>query len=70
MISGLVIVSILAVLVACRPSHKKVEDESGGGDECSQVSPGLVDGCHESDTEALQPSGKDKKLYRPSESRA
>ena len=59
--SGLVVVSIMAVLVACRPRHM---GEMGDMEMEAEA------GTHEavSDTEALQP--RDTKLYRPSESRA
>ena len=59
--SGLVVVSIMAVLVACRPRHT---EEMGDMEMEAEA------GTHEavSDTEALQP--RDTKLYRPSESRA
>ena len=60
--SGLVVVSIMAVLVACRPRHK--EDLGDLGD--MEMEAGASEAV--SDTEALQP--RDSKLYRPSESRA
>ena len=67
--SGLVVVSIMAVLVACRPRHT---GELGRGDmgEMGDMEMEAEAGTHEavSDTEALQP--RDTKLYRPSESRA
>ena len=67
--SGLVVVSIMAVLVACRPRHT---EELGRGDmgEMGDMEMEAEAGTHEavSDTEALQP--RDTKLYRPSESRA
>ena len=62
--SGLVVVSIMAVLVACRPRHK--EDLGDPGDMEMEVETGASEAV--SDTEALQP--RDSKLYRPSESRA
>ena len=64
--SGLVVVSIMAVLVACRPRHK----EDLGGDTGDMGDMEMEAGASEavSDTEALQP--RDTKLYRPSESRA
>ena len=62
--SGLVVVSIMAVLVACRPRHTEDTGEMGDMEMEAEA------GTHEavSDTEALQP--RDSKLYRPSESRA
>ena len=59
--SGLVVVSIMAVLVACRPRHM-----GEMGDMEMEAEAGTHEGV--SDTEALQP--RDTKLYRPSESRA
>ena len=53
--------ALLAVLVACRPRHKEITKQ----DDEEEKQAGEMT---ESDTEALQP--KDKKLYRPSESRA
>ena len=57
--SGLVMVSIMAVLMACRPRHLTGE----AGDMEMEAEAGGV-----SDTEALQP--RDSNLYRPTESRA
>ena len=61
--SGLVMVSIIAVLVACRPKHSQTSDM-----EIEEMSSSTSQVNYD-DTDALQPR-KEKKLYRPSESRA
>ena len=66
--AGLVVVSVMAVLVVCRPASSLQEEELAGvqADDISASSQVNVN-----DTEALQPKKKDrKKVYRPSESRA
>ena len=67
--AGLVVVSVMAVLVVCRPAaqdHDHEERDHGVQDEISVSSQVNVN-----DTEALQPKSKEKKkVYRPSESRA
>ena len=65
--AGLVMVSIMAVLMACRPRH--TADPAGDtavGEEMSSSTSQV----NFADTEALQPTKKNKKLYRPTESRA
>ena len=64
--SGLVVVSIMAVLVACRPRHKEDLERGDIGDMEMELEAEATEAV--SDTEALQP--RDSKLYRPSESRA
>ena len=66
--AGLVVVSVMAVLVVCRPAAQDHDHEETAGvqDEISVSSQVNVN-----DTEALQPKSKEKKkVYRPSESRA
>ena len=64
--AGLVVVSVMAVLVVCRPAAQDHDHEETAGvqDEISSQ-------VNVNDTEALQPKSKEKKkVYRPSESRA
>ena len=63
--AGLVVISVMAVLVVCRPASSHQEEEL---DEISPASSQV--NVNHGDTEALQPKKKEKKVYRPSESRA
>ena len=63
--AGLVVISVMAVLVVCRPASSQQDEELAEmSPACSQVN------VNHGDTEALQPKKKEKKVYRPSESRA
>ena len=68
--AGLVVISVMAVLVVCRPSTSDQDEEEGAGVPSEEISPASSQ-FNVNDTEALQPKNKDKKkVYRPSESRA
>ena len=63
--AGLVMFSVMAVLVACRPRTSSQQDDSLSGEEMSAS----TNQVNFADTETLQPK-KSKKIYRPTESRA
>jgi len=63
--AGLVMFSVMAVLVACRPRTSQQQDDSLSGEEMSAS----TNQVNFADTETLQPK-KNKKIYRPTESRA
>ena len=66
--AGLVVISVMAVLVVCRPASSQQDEEVAEmSPASSQVNVSQVSNA---DTEALQPKKKEKKVYRPSESRA
>ena len=66
--AGLVVISVMAVLVVCRPASSQQDEELAEmSPASSQVNVSQVS---HADTEALQPKKKEKKVYRPSESRA
>ena len=66
--AGLVVISVMAVLVVCRPASSQQDEEVAEmSPASSQVNVSQVS---HADTEALQPKKKEKKVYRPSESRA
>ena len=63
--AGLVVISVMAVLVVCRPASSQQDEE------LAEMSPASSQvNVNHGDTEALQPKKKEKKVYRPSESRA
>ena len=63
--AGLVVISVMAVLVVCRPASSQQDEE------LAEMSPASSQvNVNHADTEALQPKKKEKKVYRPSESRA
>merc|ERR1719433_2363850 len=62
--AGLVVISVMAVLVVCRPASSQQDEEVAEmSPASSQVNVSQVS---HADTEALQPKKKEKKVYRPS----